>query len=652
MVTETSPLEAGSGNEKRRGKLSLALLLFVIALGLRWIGIDHGLPHFGEPDAYIVQQAESMIHDGITDRDRAGWKYPHLVGTILALVPPEPVERLDAGAGLEEHRELATRLRLQGRKVVAVISSLAAPAAYLIAARFLGARFAFLAGLFVATSLLHICFSVQARPHGPVSGFATVAILAVIRWRERPSLWRAAVAGAAVGASLSTLHSGAAALAPAAAAFLGLLRSRRPKGKTILGALCALGLVGSAAGWFYVRAEDGYGLNPNRTPGAIAKRLGGLGDAKLDKVAGTGRSHEDVYEGQTVIRFSGHVVPLSFFNGHGFYVAAETLSGYDPIVLFYAVLGALALVALALRRGRSSDRRASSDAASAAWITLAYGVPTFLMYGIYQASTDRFYLALMPVTCVLAAFGAERLLSGGLPRGLGRTVGAVTIGAVVVAAAALARLRVLPDTYQLAGDVVLELNEGKDLTTYTAGIVGVPVMSSSDSLTRDAMWSRGPWDKYQWAVLHPEKTPIVGEAKDAPRTGAAPTEAADRMGIRMVPAPAATRLKVYHADDRASAAREALAEANPDIVLVATSHALGKGAVGPTAMRDAWMNGVRADGRWTLERTIQNSRREVHYPLGYKLSFLDVLLTRARGPEIEVWTRTQGRREEPENRDR
>ncbi|MEM8712520.1 MAG: glycosyltransferase family 39 protein [Planctomycetota bacterium] len=628
---------------RRRGRLSLAALLFVLALGIRWIGIDHGLPHFGEPDAYIVQQAESMIHDGITDRDRAGWKYPHLVGTILALVPPEPVQRLDAGASLEKHRELATRLRLQGRKVVAVLSSLAAPAAYLIAARFLGARFAFLAGLFVATSLLHICFSVQARPHGPVSGFATLAILAVIRWRERPSLWRAAVAGAAVGASISTLHSGAAALAPAAAAFLGLLRSHHPKGKTLLGALCALGLVGSAAGWFCVRAEDGYGLNPNRTPGAIAKRHGGLGDAKLDKLAGTGRSHEDVYEGQAVLRFSGHVVPLSFFNGNGFFVAADTLSGYDPVVLFYAVLGALALVALALRRGR----KAAPDAASAAWITLAYGVPTFLMYGIYQASTDRFYLALMPVTCILAAYGAERLLGPavdsafgqGWIRTLTRAVGVVSIGAVIVAALALARLRVIPDTYKIAGDVILELTEGKDLTTYTAGIVGVPVMSTADALTRDAMWSRGPWDKYQWALLHPEKTPIVGEPEDAPRTGAPPTEAANRLGIRMIPAPAATRLKVYHAENRAAAAREALAETDPDIVLVATSHALGKGAVGPTAMRDAWMEGVRSDGRWVLERTIKNSRREVHYPLGFKLSFLDVLLTHARGPEIEIWTR-------------
>ncbi|MFT5735304.1 MAG: hypothetical protein ACJAZN_000929 [Planctomycetota bacterium] len=634
---------------RRRGRLSVALLLLLTALGFRLVGINHGLPHFGEPDAYLVNQADSMIEGGITDRDRAGWKYPHLVGTILALVPPEPVERLGPGASLEEHREISTRLRKRGRIVVAVISSLAAPAAYLIAARFLAARFAFLAGLLVATSLLHICFSVQARPHGPVSAFATIATLCAIRWRERPSLGRAIVLGFSVAAAVCTLHSGAAALAPAGAAFLGLLRSSVPKAKVLLGTLLALMIISASAGWFYIRAENGYGLDPTRSAGAIAKRRGGLGDAKLDQLAKTGRSLNEVYKDQKVIIFSGHVVPLSYFNGYGFVVAAETLTAYDPIILFFCGLAVLGMIAMALRRGKSrSDHdpgRGEGDrsAASAAWITAGYGVPTLLVYGIYQASTDRFYLALMPVTCILAAYGMSWFAARKMPRVLTGGVLSAAVITMALAASLAARLRIQPDTYTIAADTVLELGGDDDPLVYLAEVIGIPLMTRAEMFRQDAIWSRGPWDTYQWHIIHPEKRSLIGETSRASRENAAPPgEAAGRLGKRIMPAHMATRLTIFHAEDKEAAAAEALDEADPDIVLVSTSNALGKGTIGPTAIRDAWMAAVRADGRWELNRTIKNSPREEHYPLGYKLGFVDVFANYARGPEIEVWTRREG----------
>lgn len=625
----------------RRGKLSVALLLLVVALGFRLVGINHGLPHFGEPDAYVVDQADSMIEGGITDRYRAGWKYPHLVGTVLALVPPEPVERLGPGASLEAHKEIATRLRKRGRVVVAVISSFAAPAVYLIAARFLAGRFAFLAGLLLATSLLHICFSVQARPHGPVSAMTALAILCAIRWREKPSLPRAIVLGFSVAASVSTLHSGAAALAPAAAALFGLMRSTAPRAKVLLGTLLALVIVSASTGWFYIRAEDGFGQDPTRSAGAIAKRTGGLGDAKLDQVAKTGRSSEEVNKDRMVIAFSGHVVPLSHFNGYGFVVAAETLASYDPIILFFCGLALLGLVAMARRR-RSLAGEGSRSAASAAWITAAYGVPTLLVYGIYQRSTDRFYLALIPVTCILAAYGMSWLASRRLPRAVTGSILTAAVGTMVLAAALAGSLRVQPDTYMIAADTVLELGEDGDPLIYLAEVSGIPLMARAEMIQQDAIWSRGPWDTYQWHILHPEKRLLVGESRSASREDAAPPgEAAARLGQRLMPAQLATRVKLFHAEDKAAVALEALAEADPDVVLISTSPALRKGLIGPTAIRDAWMAAVRADGRWELDRTIKNSSSERRYPLGYKLGFRDVFANDARGPEIEVWTRRE-----------
>ena len=625
----------------RRGSLSVALLLLVVALGFRLVGINHGLPHFGEPDAYLVDQADSMIEDGITDRYRAGWKYPHLVGTVLALVPPEPVERLGPGASLEAHKELATRLRKRGRVVVAVLSSFAAPAVYLIAARFLAGRFAFMAGLLLATSLLHICFSVQARPHGPVSAMTALAILCAIRWRERPSLSRAILLGFSIAASVSTLHSGAAALAPAAGALLGLMRSTAPRAKVLLGTLLALMIISASAGWFYIRAEDGFGLDPARSAGAIAKRSGGLGDAQLDRVAKTGRSSEEVNKDRAVLTFSGHVVPLSHFNGYGFVVAAKTLATYDPIILFFCALALLGVVAMALRR-RSPVEETGRHAMSAAWITAAYGVPTLLVYGIYQRSTDRFYLALMPVTCILAAYGMSWLASRRLPRALTGGTMALAVGSMLLAAALAGRLRVQPDTYTIAADTVLELGEGGDPLVYLAEVSGIPLMTRAEMIQKEAIWSRGPWDTYQWHILHPEKRLLVGESRSARREGAAaPGEAAARLGRQLMPADLATRVKLFHAEDKAAVASEALAEADPDVVLISTSPALRKGLIGPTAIRDAWMAAVRADGRWELDQTIKNSSSDRRYPLGYKLGFLDVFTNHARGPEIEVWTRRE-----------
>ena len=636
------PLESpDSTASERRGRLAVALLLLCIALGLRLKGIDQGLPHHGEPDAYILQQASSMIHGGVTDREYAGWKYPHLVGTILALAAPEPVERLGPGATLAEHSELATRLRKRGRIVVAVIASFAAPATYLVAARFLAGRFAFLAGLLVASSLLHICFSVQARPHAVVSTFSTLAILSAIRWRESPSLWRALLLGLSVAASVSTLHSGTAALAPAGAALLGLLRGGAPKGRVALGALLAATIVAVSAGWFYIRAEDGFGLDVTRKAGAIAVRQGGLGDKELDKVAMTGRTEVPAFEGEWVIEFSGHMVSLSRFNGSGFAIAYRTLRDYDPVILFFASLGLLGMGALALRR-RSVDKKGEAEPSerSAPWIALAFGIPTFLMFGLYELSTARFYLALIPVTCLLAAFGLSWLCTSKIPGVVTKALVAAGVVTMLTAAVLVARLRDAPDTFELAAQTVEELAHEADPLVYTVEIVGLPLITKPDLFERDALWARGPWDNYQWALMHPEQRVIQGEWRPVDLTGAAPPmEAAERLGRRIMPAPAATRLRVFHAEDKAAATRAALAEADPDIVLISTSRALGFQPLGPTATRDAWKAGVRADGRWQLERVIRNSNLDDRRPIAYSLDFASAFTQEALGPEIEVWTK-------------
>ncbi|MEM6569019.1 MAG: hypothetical protein AAF957_11440, partial [Planctomycetota bacterium] len=533
---------------------ALAAALFVVSLGLRFVGIDQGLPHRGEPDTYIVQQAEALVLDGLTDRYRAGWKYPHLVATVVAAVPAEDIVRPPDGASLEEHERAATALHLRTRKVAAVLSALAAPATLLIALRFLPLAWAALAGLLVAASLLHVCFSVQARPHGPVSAFAALALLAALRWAERPTLLRALALAAAAACAVGSLHTGFAVLAPiAVATIVALRRTGVQRAHVVAGLLLVGALVAASTAWFYVRAEDGFGKDPTKTAAAQSQRRGGLGSDELNEAAGTGRNVDTEYEGRRVIQFSGHVVALDLFDGGGFGVAWRTLRTYDPLILAFGLFG----LAAALARARPGLRR------SATWIVLGFGVPTLLLYGLYARSTDRFLLILVPMAALAAAYGL-RVVAARIPR-IGGVIAGAAILAITVAAANAARLRTRPDTTQQAA-AWLEVNVDPETSVHLTNVRSIPLFMRPKDLRADMTWANGPWESYQWALLRPRGKSVRGE-RDVPTE---PTlEGPRRLGRNLVYPTTAEQYRMVLSDRPSEVATEILDGAAPDRAILA-----------------------------------------------------------------------------------
>jgi len=602
----------------------ITAVLFVVALGLRFTGIDQGLPHHGEPDTYIVAQAEQLIREGLGDRFRAGWKYPHFVATVVAAVPAADIVRPPEGASLAEHRAVATALHLRTRKVAAFLSAIAAPATFLIALRFLPLGWAALAGLITASSLLHICFSVQARPHGPVSGLAALAVLGALRWSERPSAGRALFLGLTSACAIGSLHTGLAVLAPITVAAITVLRRHRDARRSIVLSLVAVSvLLTATTAWFYVRPADGFGLRPApATATATAEGVQGNDGASLlhDKLEAR-RPVERREGGRSAVRFSGHVIDLGLFNGRGFGVAWRTLRAYDPLLLAFGLLGLAA--ALARRKFRLRP---------GTWIVVGFALPTLMLYGMYAKSTDRFLLLLLPAVALLAANGL-RVAATRVP-GLGRPIAALVTLAVVVGALRTAQLRIRPDTASEAATWLVANVDG-EAPTHLTNLRSIPLFVEPANVTQDFIWSRGPWEAYQWALLHPESRPVRGE----PIAPSAPTpDGAERLGRRLIYTTVADRYRLVLESDHSGVARDLLADADPDHAVLVVNPSSRAGPVDEHTLARAWRTPLQ-DGRWVRVHRIESGLSDDETSLGYTLDFTKVFRARALGPTIEVYAR-------------
>jgi hypothetical protein len=188
------------------------VVVTVVAFVIRFRGLDHLLPHCTEPDAIYALQPQ-MIRS--VDRDREYSTYPLLVGYTVMAWPESAAPPPDAP--LARHLEFASRPHFRARVVVACLSALIAPATWWLARNFVGPGWATLAALFAATSLMHVNFSQQARPHAPVTAALALALCAALRARRtgRTSDWW--LASAATMLPIGLLQTGSFGYASRAA---------------------------------------------------------------------------------------------------------------------------------------------------------------------------------------------------------------------------------------------------------------------------------------------------------------------------------------------------------------------------------------------------------------------------------------------------
>lgn len=164
-----------SPHTPRRPWLAL-LALFLLGLAPRCMPLEHGLPRNYVPDTHIVRAALGMAKDKDLIPPVGKYStYPNVLPYLLLPVYAGEyvfgrVTGRFAGPGEFQAQVLEQPGRVQwlARVLVALLSALAPLGAYALArAAGLGAA-AWLAGFLMATALLHVHFSVQERPWGPL----------------------------------------------------------------------------------------------------------------------------------------------------------------------------------------------------------------------------------------------------------------------------------------------------------------------------------------------------------------------------------------------------------------------------------------------------------------------------------------------------
>ncbi|MCE9595625.1 MAG: phospholipid carrier-dependent glycosyltransferase [Planctomycetes bacterium] len=427
-------------NRIRGGGTSLTVglvLLTVAALALRLVGIGHGLPQRPDDDDSILLGQASVLHRIWTGEEITKLEplyYPVLVASCAAVLRlEEPIELGPEAHTLDEHLTAVATPHLRMRILVAVLSALSVPAMYWLARCFLGRGTAWLAAAFLATNLLHLDFSQQARPHAPAVTFGILALAAILRARSKPERARFVVAGICAGLACATLQTGAAVLLPLG--LVGLDELRR----------------GGRAAWPNLFAAA--------VPCVVLIALAYMHPHYPSKGAAL-FSYEP---GR--LRISGHPVDFAMFDGGGFAKLARFLASYDPVALAFASLG---VAALAWSAYRANGRRPSADAV----LLGAHAIPYVLVFGLFSWIGDRFALPLVPHVALLAGVGVERLANA-LPNAWGRArlalVGLVALALPTAASIGLDAQRTRVDTAtQAARFVEANLSPKDDLLFLTS----------------------------------------------------------------------------------------------------------------------------------------------------------------------------------------
>jgi hypothetical protein len=471
----------------RRIHLAALCLIVIAGLCLRMTGIGFLLPQLPEPDGVVIDQQVHRMRadDRLEGPPFIAAFYPTLVAHVAALMP-QPGALPATTLTVEQHLQRASSYRTNIRIVVALMSLLAVVGTWWLARRFMPDAWASIAALLLATSVFHVWFSQEARPHAAETSFALLAVVASLRLRERGGWSAYAIAGFAAALAVGCLQNGLAVLPALLVAVVLRLRARRralrsgatgtaePLRRIVLGSVLALVLVGAAVRLFYPFVFD-------------APKRAGIGT-----------------QGST-FELSGHRIDLSMFNGRGFATVLRSLWEYDPLIASACMLGALVAFVTMWRARKTLWNR------DEIWIVLAFVVPYAIAIGLYQRTYQRFALPLVPFECALAAYGLWRAASAA--KNAGRVVHASAIAAITVllavqsfAAFELVRARSRPDTLTSAARWIESTVPRDDEIAMIPGIdlpllQSVAARNANFPLMNDLSY---PWFDYQWRLSERE----------------------------------------------------------------------------------------------------------------------------------------------------
>lgn len=464
----------------RRARVLWALcVMTLVALGVRSVGLDFAVPLLREGDSHIPVHAE-MLRRGQTlqsKQNQDNVQYPRLLAGVVSLLPRG--ELVDPGqATLAQHLAVARRTDVQVRGLVALLAASVLPATWLLARRRVGDRWALLAAAIPATSLLHLNFSQQARPHAAFASLFLWTVLAAVHLRARPTWGLHALVGILAGLGLGCLQSGLIALPVIAVAWL--LRERAPGDRGWAGPRLAL-----TVALMLVLLRVFYAF---------------LFDAELMEARGVFRS------GGEGLQLANHRLDLSMFNGAGLGHVLRALWGWDPQLALLLPLAALGFVVGQRGPLAPGERREQL-------VLLSAAVPYLLVICVYSRTYERFLLPLLPFAGLFIAGGVRALvrrLRGSAPRalvGLVGLVGLVTGLALLAGFGASARfawLRSQPDTLELASEWVRTSVDPQAEALFISPPLDL-ALGRADSGLRRANGRRlttlySPWSRHQFRL--------------------------------------------------------------------------------------------------------------------------------------------------------
>ena len=481
----------------------LIAALTVLALLVRLVGVDFGVPVWEEPDPDIPIHVDLLRDDSVrANKEFSERQYPHLIARLVSLLPARPAAGApDAPVTVEQHLDNAAHTHVQARRIVALLSALLVPLTYLLARRFLRPGAAGVAAALVATSLLHTHFAQQGRPHGAAATFFLASVLCsmhlVRRADTRMFLWCGLTAGLAVGA----LHSGVAVLIPLLVGYLLRAgpeggpegaRTGRPGGLRLdPRAVLPVLLIGASIWIFYPFLFDG---SAEARPAAA-------------------NSAEPQLEDTTVV-WAEHSVGLSQFAGGGFRVVLESLWNYDPVLLLAGAAGALAwLLALVL-----GARQPWTDPDAAArrrqlLVALSFALPYLLVIGLFEKTYERFAIPLLPYMACAAAWGLDAAARRWRWSRSVRVLAATALLVLPTAATLkLVWLRSQPDTLEQAAAWIEQHARPAPggTTVWLQAPLDLPLLRAEQSWSPPGRRRRllySPWSRYQVRAVPAELGP-------------------------------------------------------------------------------------------------------------------------------------------------
>lgn len=349
-----------------------AWVVFFVALLLRLLPIDHGLPGLYVPDTHSVRNALGMLKDkNPVPRSNQYSSYPYLYSYLCiplfaadyaaARVSGRAKNSAEyqqwAGAHLDHYHHLA-------RFVSAFAGAGAAAAAVFVGFLLAGRRAGLFAGILAASSPLFLLLSTHERPWSCVLAFSNIAAAFALLAIRAPSLKYIILSAAAAGASAGCHQLGAGSVIfPAAAAWFAFegMGAAAIRKSFLFGAaaLLAFIVVFLAGNPYYLI----YGLK-----GAVSTNL---------------TESTDVSVGGQGLKF--------VFDAKYTSEALLGLFSMEGIVCMLGIAGAWICI-------KSKDR--------AAFVLLAFAAPITLFFLLYTGTHARYFIIAFPAAW---AFGGALL---------------------------------------------------------------------------------------------------------------------------------------------------------------------------------------------------------------------------------------------------